>query len=339
MNEKLRLLELLIRDSKNCSEIFRPGPYWSKKNFQTYKEILVKGIKNFRGKDNNIGESFTDNQNIDILNNYYGGIKGIFKKFFECTYPFNNIFNRQIAITSSYLRELNTYKSHYFSSSEITKELINRFNFDNTVNFGCEDYSLINNQKISHHYLVIADTHNNFKEKIDFDKIKTFFEIGGGFGANVHFLLQNYKNIKKIIYLDLPVNLFIGTEYLKSFYGQSVIDYSKTQNKEIIFQNNNDLEIFCIPPWKIKDIKVKFDLFQNSNSFVEMTKSIIENYAFYLQNNMNNNSIIALSSYNSFDPNRTLDPKNLDTFFNLKFDKFFKKNIIPNKENVYLVSK
>ena len=117
MNEKLRLLELLIRDGKNCSESFRPGPYWSKKNFQTYKEILVKGIKNFRGKDNNIGESFTDNQNIDILNNYYGGIKGIFKKFFECTYPFNNIFNRQIAITSSYLRELNTYKSHYFSSS------------------------------------------------------------------------------------------------------------------------------------------------------------------------------------------------------------------------------
>ena len=70
-----------------------------------------------------------------------------------------------------------------------------------------------------------------------------------------------------------------------------------------------------------------------------MTNNIVENYAFYLQKNMNNNSIIALSSYNSFDSKRTLDPSSLDTFFNLKFDKFFKKNIIPNKENIYLVSK
>ena len=51
------------------------------------------------------------------------------------------------------------------------------------------------------------------------------FEIGGGVGTNVHLVLENYKNIRKVLYLDIPPNLYVGTQYLKAFYGNAVSDY------------------------------------------------------------------------------------------------------------------
>ena len=47
----------------------------------------------------------------------------------------------------------------------------------------------------------------------NFKNIRSFFEIGGGFGSNIHFLLTNFQNIKKIVYLDTVPNIFVGTEY------------------------------------------------------------------------------------------------------------------------------
>ena len=88
------------------------------------------------------------------------------------------------------------YKSKYLENTNYIKELSKKFIFDNTVNCGCEDYSTINGKKISNYYLTVADTHLNFSKNVDFKKLNSFFEIGGGFGANVHFLLQNYSNIK-----------------------------------------------------------------------------------------------------------------------------------------------
>ena len=68
----------------------------------------------------------------------------------------------------------------------------------------------------------------------DFKNIKSFFEIGGGFGANIHFLLTNFPNIKKIIYLDAVPNIYVGSEYLRHFYGKSVQDYLNTCESEKI---------------------------------------------------------------------------------------------------------
>jgi len=340
MIEDVNLLNKLIADSTKFSSLYQPGPYWKKKVSQSHKEILKKGIRNFRGADNNIGESFSDNQNINILNDYYGGFRGFFKFLLERVYPLKNIFIRQLSLTSSFRKELNLYKSKYLENSNYFKELSKKFIFDNTVNYGCEDYSTINGKKISNYYLTIADTHLNLSKNIDFNKINSFFEIGGGFGANVHFLLQNYSNIKKIIYLDLPVNLFIATQYLRSFYGNSVKDYLTTHNKKIIFEDNDSVEIVCIPPWKISDLDVSIDCFQNSNSFVEMPENVIRNYCLYVKKCTHKKSRIALSSYGSFKSETTFDPKLLKVYFDFDFDLTSYPSTVPNKKNnIFFISK
>ena len=339
MIKEIRLLNKLIEDSSKFSQLYQPGIYWKKKNIQTYKEILKKGINKFRGSDNRIGESFSDNQNINILNDYYGGSRGIFKFIFEKIYPFKNIFIRQLSLTSHFKKELNLYKSKYFENNDHINQLSKNFIFEDTTNFGCEDYSMIGEKKISNYYLTIADTHLNFKKNINFNEIKSFFEIGGGFGANIHFILKNYKNIKKIIYLDLPVNLYIGTKYLRYFYGDSISDYLTNYDKEIFFEDNDNLEIICIPPWKISDIKSTFDVFQNSNSFVEMSEDAIKNYALHIEKIMNKKSKIALSSYGNFNSQTTIDPRSLDKYFNIAFELFNYSSMVPGKENIFLISK
>ena len=76
----------------------------------------------------------------------------------------------------------------------------------------------LDNKEYSTHYINMADRIDRLSNKFRFEKIKTFFEIGGGFGANLHFLLTNFKNIKKIIYLDTVPNIFIASNYLRKFY-------------------------------------------------------------------------------------------------------------------------
>ena len=339
MLNNLNLLNKLIEDSQNISEVYKPSKYWRKKNIQAHEEIKKKGIKNFRGVDNNIGESFSDNQNINILNNYYGGLRGFLKFIIESVYPFKNIFTRQIKLASTFKTELNLFKSNYYENNKYVLDLSKKFILKNTANFGCEDFSVFNENKISNYYLGIADMHHQVIDKVDFRSVKTFFEIGGGFGANVHFILENYKNIKKIIYLDLPVNLYIATEYLRSFYGNSVQDYLVNRNKNICFNEDDKLEIFCIPPWKIKDLNIEFDIFQNSNSFVEMSPDIIKNYAFFIEKFMKKNSKIILSSYKNYNKGITLNPESLKEYFSYDFEQFNSPCTIPGKNNIYLISK
>ena len=69
----------------------------------------------------------------------------------------------------------------------------------------------------------------------------------------------------------------------------------------IEFNDNNELEIFCIAPPQIEKVKSKIELFHNAHSFVEMTENIIQNYAKKIERIMSkNNSVISLVSYDGF---------------------------------------
>ena len=134
-------------------------------------------------------------------------------------------------------------------------------------------------------YLNVADRINKLSKFFNFGKIQTFFEIGGGFGANIHFLITNFPNIKKILYLDTVPNIYVGTEYLRHHYKENVKDYLELRNlNKISFSKNNELEIFCIPPWLIEKVETEIDHFHNSASFVEMPKKVISNYVKFIKN-------------------------------------------------------
>ena len=91
-------------------------------------------------------------------------------------------------------------------------------------------------------------------------------------------------------------------------------DYLVTKKlSKIEFENNDKLEIICIPPWEIEKLDIKIDHFHNAASFVEMPKKIIENYCKFIKKF--DAKEISLISYDKYDKSTTFNPEKLNFFF------------------------
>jgi len=169
-----------------------------------------------------------------------------------------------------------------------------------------------------------------------------YSKLGGGFGANIHLLLENYKNIRKVLYLDIPPNLYVGTQYLKAFYGKAVFDYKALAHLDSIkFSTDDNIEIFCIAPWQIEKFQSEVDIFMNSNSFVEMPRNVVKNYVDKFNRFPGSeNAAVALSTYSNFDLNTTFHPNELPKFFyNKEFESFEKYYLLNSSiKNIYFLS-
>lgn len=332
------LLDLLIKDEKKIDkELYSSGPYWNYKNRRAIIEIKKKGLKDFRGLTAGIGTSFADNLVLDIRNEF--NIKGrIVGKIFSLPI-LNIIFNGQINTTKNYLDSFIKNQAIVYKNSQNVQNLISKFKFKNTTDFGCVQSFEYLNKIYSCHYLNMAYRVNNLSKNFDFKNIKSYFEIGGGFGSNIHFLITNFPNIKKILYLDTVPNIYVGTEYLRHHYKENVKDYLELRNlNKISFSKNNELEIFCIPPWLIEKVETEIDHFHNSASFVEMPKKVISNYVKFVKNLSTRE--ISLISYGGFDLKTTFNPEELNSFFDDKLSVSWKNSLIEeyNKKEIYLTS-
>lgn len=336
------LLELMMRDSKSAPDIYRPGSYWLSKTKSAIREIKKYGLDDFRGGSNGIGNSFTDNALLDIRGSYNYGIRTPLAFFSRHCYPFNRMFDSQARITQNYFQAALGFKNRIINNSQKVKDLLNKYRLPaDTVRGGCLDFCEIGGQKISNHYLDLLDTHNTLAGHVDFSSAKSFFEIGGGFGVNLHILIENYKNIRKYIYLDIPPNLYVGTQYLKSFYGDSIKSYRETKDlKKIGFNSSNELEVFCIAPHQVEFLDVEIDIFQNAHSFVEMPLAIVQNYAKHIERVVSaKKSSIALVSYDGFNLDSTLHPDKLPKLFSRSFEKYEEPTLFdPLRKNFHYIA-
>ena len=333
------LIDELIRDEKkNNKSLYSSGPYWDYKNSRAILEIQKKGIQDFRGLTAGIGTSFSDNEVLDVRNEY--NIKGrIVGKIFSLPL-LNIIFNSQLKLTKSYIHSYLLNKSLVYENDRNVHDLLKKYKFENTTEFGCISSFMYLNKKYSCHYLDMADRISKLSKQFNFNDISSLFEIGGGFGANIHFLITNFPNIKKILYLDVVPNIYVGTEYLRRFYKDNIKDYSDLKNLDTIsFSKNNELEILCIPPWLIEKVDVNIDHFHNAASFVEMPKKIVENYVKFIRKFKTKE--ISLISYDRFDLKTTFNPEELNIFFNNDLDISWKNTLIEgyNRKLIYLTSK
>jgi putative sugar O-methyltransferase len=334
----MKLLEALVEDQKKHNKsLYSSGPYWDYKNKRTLNEIKRKGLTDFRGSSAGIGTSFADNSVVDIRNEL--NFKGRIVSSFLSLPLVKKIFESQIILTKNSLKNYLENLAIVYKNNLSVQNLLKKYKFLNTTKFGCiKKFTYLNNE-YSTHYFNIANRINHLSEYFDFGKTKTFFEIGGGFGANIHFLLTNFTNIKKVIYLDAVPNIYVGTEYLRYHFQDKIRDYLSTrEKKEILFKNNDELEVICIPPWEIEKINIELDHFHNAASFVEMPERVVKNYIKFV--NKFKTKEISLMSYDNFDTSTTFDPKLLSKFFDQKMNIFWRDHLINdyNRKEIYLTS-
>jgi len=333
------LLDELIKDEKKINRaLYSSGPYWDYKNSRAIIEIKKKGLKDFRGITAGIGTSFADNLVLDIRNEF--NIKGrIVGKIFSLP-VLNKIFNGQLNVTKDHLNSFIRNQAIVYRNDKNVQNLISKYKFENTTDFGCIRAFEFLNKNYSCHYLDMADRIDKLSKTFNFKSIKKIFEIGGGFGANIHFLIKNYPNIKKILYLDVVPNIHVGTKYLKYHFGEKVKDYLELRNLDKInFSKNDDLEIMCIPPWLIEKVETEIDHFHNAASFVEMPEMVIKNYMHFIKKFKTKE--ISLISYGDFDSQTTFNPERLNEFFDNKLNISWKNFLIEDykKKLIYLTSK
>ena len=335
------LLKAMINDSRHQSSLYCPGPYWSMKIKNSVSEIKRCGIKDFRGSSNLIGMSYSDNLVVDIRDGYNFGFGKIIR-WVTKLFPFSIIYDAQVKQTQNYAAESIRLTQEILNQKPRVRELLGKYRVPYSLLGGCKLAVEIDGRDYAIHYLNLLEQHDNVAAHIRFDVARTVFEIGGGFGTNVHLLLENYPNIRKVIYLDIPPNLYVGTQYLKAFYGEAVYDYRMLRKlQEIKFSDTDDLEIFCITPWQIERLQAQVDIFMNSHSFVEMPKEIVSNYArHFMSFPGSEKAAIVLITYDNFDLTTTLDPAYLPQFFSGREFLFFKFDTLMNtsRMNLYYMS-
>ena len=331
------IIDELVKDEKKINKsLYSAGPYWEYKKNKIILEIKKKGLKDFRGMTAGTGTSYTDNTILDVRNEF--NIKGkILGKIYSLP-GFNKVFNEQLNLTKNYISTINKYRGIIYRNNQNVKNLIGKYKFENTTDFGCVSSFKYLDKDYSCSYLDMADRIDKMSEFFDFKKINSFFEIGGGFGSNIHFLLTNYPNIKKILYLDIVPNILVGTEYLRHHYKEKVKGYQQLKNLDkISFSNNDELEIFCIPPWLIEKVETKIDHFHNAASFVEMPKKVIQNYLKFVKK-FETKEISLISYDGPFES--TFNPQELNTFFENRLNITWKNVLIEEYERklIYLTS-
>jgi putative sugar O-methyltransferase len=341
LQDDLELLDMMIADSKSQPPRYQPGPYWAKKTKNAANEIRRCGIADFRGSSNLIGLSYADNLFIDIRNGYNYGLRRI-ARWLTKAYPLSKMYEYQVRWTESYANESISYAQEILNIKERTREILQKYTLPYSLLGGCLRKANIDGHDYSIHYLYSLEQHDNISSRIKYNDAYSIFEIGGGFGTNIHLLLENYKNIRKVLYLDIPPNLYVATQYLKAFYGTAVFDYRALKNLDSIkFAGHDDIEIFCIAPWQIEKFGSVIDIFMNSHSFVEMPRNIVQNYVDKFNCFPGSeNAAIALVTYDCFDLNTTLNPNELPKFFKgRKFDYFEEETLLNlSKKNLFFVS-
>lgn len=324
LKDDLELLDMMLTDSKSQSPLYHPGPYWATKAKNAANEIKRCGIADFRGSSNLIGMSYADNLHIDIRNAYNHGLRRL-ARWLTKTYPLSKIYESQVRWTESYANESITYAQEILNIKEKTRNLLKKYTIPYSLLGKCLRKANIDGHDYSIHYLKVLEQHDNIASRIKFNDAYSIFEIGGGFGTNIHILLENYKNIRKVLYLDIPPNLYVGTQYLKAFYGTAVLDYRAIKHLDSIkFSEDDNIEIICITPWQIEKFESIIDIFMNSHSFVEIPKNVVNNYVDKFNGFPESiNAAIALTTYGGFDLNTTFNPSELPKFFkDRKFDYF-----------------
>lgn len=342
LKDDFALLDLMLDDSRAQPPLYQAGPYWAATARRAAKEIKRTGIGGFRGSGSLIGMSFADNLVIDVRDSFNQSLPRRLARWATKTYPLSKVFDAQRGLTESYANASRGYLEELLNLRERPKVILGKYKLPFSLLGGCLAKARIGARDCALHYLNLLEQHDNVSSRVQFGAARSIFEIGGGFGANVHLLLENYPNIRKVLYLDIPPNLYVGTQYLKAFYGPAVSDYRALAGAGALrFSADDSLEIFCIAPWQIEKFESPVDVLMNSHSFVEMPRGVVENYASRFREFPGaGDAAIALTTYDGFDPSTTLDPKSLPGIFKGRAFDYFEASALldPARKNLYFVS-
>lgn len=314
--ESPTLLSEMLEAARKQPTIYRPGPYWQAKTESAVNQIRRRGLSDFRGDESGLGTSFADNLYVDVRSALDTRRARPIKFILERVWPFAAVFASQVALTRGYARDEAALLAARASESDAARDLLSRYEVKNSLLGGCVAATRIGGEEYALHYIRTLQLIDRARRHVNLEGVRSMFEIGGGFGAFVHLLMDNFAGLRKVVYLDVVPNLYVGTCYLRTLFGDAVRDFSETAPLgRIAFRDDDTREILAITPWQIEKLDLSIDLFWNANSFVEMPREAVSNYVRHvLRLGQSDRAAIVLATYGGGGPD-TLPPEELPAVF------------------------
>jgi putative sugar O-methyltransferase len=105
-------------------------------------------------------------------------------------------------------------------------------------------------------------------------------ELGPGLGRNAEVMARLFPKATLIL-SDIPPQLYVANQYLKSVFGERVMTYDRAVavNPECELPDSARGRIVILPTWRLPEwARVPVDVFWNSASFQEMEPHVVTNY-------------------------------------------------------------
>ena len=293
-----QLLDLLLKDSEQAPEIYRPTNFWARPTASIAGDLRKFGLDDFRGsktrtlKGMGFGNDFVPAEpTIDV---FYGRrrLRRIFDNRFSRPVPFwsrlltsfHQLLNKLRPIhPPAHLRPESLREGSY----EFTRLLGEKSgarpleDFTPSLAGNPDTYIVREGRPYSwgnlFHYLRYAYCCNY----IDFDSIDLMVELGGGFGRQVEVIKKLHPRVCFLMF-DLAPQLYVCERYLSSVFPDSVVSYRDTRDMDTVPQIEPG-KIYMFPNWKFPVVdRLKIDLFWNAQSFQEMEPHVVANYLGYM---------------------------------------------------------
>lgn len=359
--EKLKLLDVMMKDLNQKEDLYKPGNYW-----KYYEENLIKQIKN-----NSLEElrKWNGGAGVGNIQSFGGGEMELQRYFRENFHPFEERFkifddnffikkyngfinkiSKYIPLISFFSFRISIARKIFFDKIKyefnLLYELIENLDKDLLISHDSEFGSPIGfyreNKFYTSHFLKSLLHIHFIKQNTNFDKINNIIELGAGIGLLGAAFLKLKKNIKYFI-IDIPPALFISEYYLKSL-NYKVFGYEDLLNSKNDNINFDSYQVICIPTWRIDLLKnIRTDLFINIHSFQEMEKEQTLNYLDKISQNAPNYIFLLNAINGHFKTNKigtfgVLNPTTMyDCERSLQKNFNIKKKIIYNNNKNYKI--
>lgn len=321
MIDEPELLTAMLADEQKQAPMYAPGPFWIQPAARTADAIIRNGLTSFRS-DAAIGRDYAGVVVLDpsALWNPRRLRSRLAKWLVGRSVVKSTIMDRYLTLIKRYFEQALLYRSYYYEREHGAwlADMAAARGLPDTLIGDPLDVITVNGHDISVFSLYHLSRINNFAQSVDFHTVKTVFEIGGGGGFTAHYLMHLFPNITRYLYVDIPPMLYVGTQYLKHFYGSAVLDYGHTRNMEVIDFTGAQRQIICICPWQLPQVDAQADLFWNSASFQEMDSSAVSAYASHVARLTSQHAALCLYVYGE-KPGQTLSAEEVVGSFGNSF--------------------
>jgi len=286
------LLDTMMADTMNGSDMFRPTNYWANYEKKLLPELKEQGLHDFRRRQKSILGSFGAadlSAEFDYIN------------LFGNPVLFNDI-TKNIPLYTKFLKVGNLVINGLFAPSKSQLAGLHKKAFDFAASMGKkygakplesismsrvgnpEDGFEINGNFYTRSMLYYYISYAYASQFIDFDKVQVMAELGSGGGKSAEIIKKFHPHIT-ILLFDIPPQLYVCHQYLSKVFPGKVVDYSKTRTMTSLNEITPG-SIHVFGSWQFPLLKdYSPDLFWNASSFQEMEPEVVINYLSYINPN------------------------------------------------------